>query len=96
MNYEQYVKRYKGDNHHRLDALPEPKIAVLIADELNKRYTPEQITTRSRVQLSHWFNISLLAWIRLEYLLANYRYHTFCPLKQETRILPKVDNRKFN
>ncbi|MCP1275799.1 hypothetical protein [Leuconostoc citreum] len=93
MNCQQYLKRYKNDNLRRHDALPEPNKAFLIASELSRRYIPEQITIRSRVRLSQWFNISVPSLIRLEHLVANYHYHKFCPLKQETISLPKVDNR---
>ncbi|GEK60982.1 hypothetical protein LCI01_06180 [Leuconostoc citreum] len=81
---------------YRVDALPASQKAILIADELHKRYTPELITIQSRARLAQWFNISVPTLIRLEHMVANYRYHKFCPLKQETSILPKVDNRKFN
>ena len=92
MNYQEYLKCYRNDSHRRHDALPEPDKAVLIASELSRRYIPEKITIRSRVRLAQWFNISVPALIRLEHLVANYRYHKFCPLKQETIFLPKVDN----
>lgn len=65
MNYQQYLKRYKNDNHRRHDALPEPGKAVLIAAELSRRYAPDQITIRSRVRLAQWFNITVPVLIRL-------------------------------
>jgi len=92
MNYREYLKRYRNDSHRRHDALPEPGKAVLIAAELSRRYAPDQITIRSRVRLAQWFNITVPVLIRLEHLVANYHYHKFCPLKQETISLPKVDN----
>ncbi|MGR8772667.1 hypothetical protein [Leuconostoc citreum] len=94
MNYQEYLKRYRNDSYRRHDALPEPGKAVLIAAELSRRYyAPDQITIRSRVRLAQWSNITVPALIRFEHLVANYRYHKFCLLKQETISLPKVDNR---
>ena len=82
MNYEQYTKLYRQDNHHRKDALPTPLKAKRIANELQRRHPPGQTTIRSQVLLAQMFGISTQSLIRFETIMANDRLHKYMSLNR--------------
>ncbi|MGQ2284460.1 hypothetical protein [Leuconostoc pseudomesenteroides] len=85
MNYEQYTKLYRRDNHNRKDALPTPLKAKKIANELSKRHTPGVTTVRSQILLAQMFGISTQTLIRFQKITANDHLHKYMTLTGENK-----------